>query len=286
MNIVYFVIGEKIDNHLQAAFSITTFLAFNNNIATINIITDFPAQYKLFGDKVNIIEVNEVILKKWKGDYNFFWRIKIKAIQEVCRLYPNKPVLYVDADTFCLQNADLGLLQFNASMHINEGPFAAKKSKTERKMWHKMKGQSFGGITVTANNCMWNAGVVATPNTTNLYDIELALAICDEMCKAKIIPRLIEQAALSIALSSCYPIISADKNIAHYWSNKQEWNIVISNLFSQCFLESLSFLEIIDKIRTFNFSEIVLDKKVRNTNVRLKKIVDQLYPTTNFYLHK
>src|SRR4051794_18816673 len=100
MNLLYLTFGDNISNHIQAHFSIWTFLTQRNNINTISVITDYPTFYNSLKDYISIIQIDEETLIQWKGKYDFFWRIKIKAIEMLCNQYNNEPVVYLDSDTF------------------------------------------------------------------------------------------------------------------------------------------------------------------------------------------
>ena len=85
MNLLYITFGSNTAVHMQAAFSIYSFLARFEKYNSVNIITDNKLYYQHLEDRVNIIEMTEEELKEWKGEYQFFWRIKIKAIEKICK---------------------------------------------------------------------------------------------------------------------------------------------------------------------------------------------------------
>lgn len=281
MHLLYITFGSNLKNHTQLYFSVYSFLAAKNDIKGIHIITDMPAFYKALGNKVNIIPVDQQTLTEWKGPHLFFWRIKIKAIQLLCSLYPNEAVLYMDTDTFLykdmqpLQNA---VARGKACMHEKETSLEKAASKTEKKMWQQVKNQVFGGVTIRPAHEMWNAGVVLVPNTKNGADCALALAICDEMCARKVKPRLIEQYALAVALHETYGLEPADGCIAHYWGNKEEWNILIDQFFLSAYFQASSDEEIYRAFHQLDLERIAVKRKVRNTNRRLKQLVQRLFP--------
>lgn len=282
MNLLYLTFGNNISNHIQAQFSITSFLTNKQSISTINIITDVPAYYNNLKHCINIIEVNEHTLREWKGEHDFFWRIKIKAIEKLCAMYADEPVMYLDSDTMLYNNIQpllQSLLNGTAFMHEREGKLSEAKSKTERRMWQQVKDKRYENIKINASHYMWNAGVVATPNQKNNSECLLALNICDEMCKQKVTPRLIEQFALSAALNHTYNLHEARNVIAHYWSNKESWNNAIEKFFLSACFNAYTLDETIEAIKKFNYSELPVKVKTRNTNTRLKQLADRLFPT-------
>ena len=75
--------------------------------------------------------------------------------------------------------------------------------------------------------------------------IEKTLLICDDMLKANVTRRLIEQYAFSVALSDTTTLLEAQTQIAHYWSNKEEWNKLINDFFIDHYLKKSSKEEVI-----------------------------------------
>ncbi len=289
MNLLYVTFGKKQSIHTQAAFSIYSFLANCNKLSTINIVTDNADNYTHFGKTVNLISVTDKDLIDWQGDVQFFWRIKIKALEMLCNLYPNEPIVYVDTDTYLFKNDTFfnSTLTTNiAIMHENEGIMANEKSGFKKKMWNQIKNKTFGDLKMKGTHSMWNAGVVATPNTKNAAECSLALAICDDMCKQGITRRLIEQYALSLSLQHIYGIEEAKSNVLHYWSAKDVWDVTISNFFNEAYCKNWTYDTIIEKVKTFDYNALPIYKRVRNTNLRLKKVVDNLFPTKDYFLNK
>jgi hypothetical protein len=282
MILLYITLGNQTALHGQAAFSIYSFIAKGNGLFTINIITDSPNYYAHLDDQIIVRPISNEILNEWKGRYDFFWRIKIKAIEWMCREYPGRPVIYLDTDTFFY--GDVSELQSilkngNAIMHEDEGPLSAMPEKTAKKMWGQIKGALFGGLKMIQEEKMWNAGVAGCPNTKQLLECDLALKICDEMCAAGVTPRLIEQFALSVALNHIYKIKSVDSLIGHYWSNKEEWNDTIASFFLKTYFEKKTTEEIINSMSLFNFSALPVKKIESNTARRLNKKIGKLFKT-------
>lgn len=289
MHLLYLTFGDNQNVHSQAAFSICSFLKQEAFIHTINVITDRPTYYNHLQEKVNVITITAADLQSWEGAHRFFWRVKIKAIEKVCALYPGSPVVYLDTDTILTGNLDLlntTLQHGKALMHQNEGPLATKKSKTEKKMWQQLKGKNYGGLLMQPTDCMWNAGVVATPNTQNNQENTLALSICDEMCQQGVTRRLIEQYALSLAYEQVYHLQEAQQNIAHYWSVKDIWNEKITAFFLQAYFAQLSLHQVIQQFDVQHFSDTPITQRNRNTNTRIKKWADRMFPPKDKFFIK
>lgn len=284
MNLLYIATGENINNHIAAHFSICSFLTQGKQINTINLITDTPALYNDLKAHLNIIHVNENLLTEWKGRHKFFWRIKIKALEMICDLYKGEPVLYLDADTFLykdFKHLKKLMVKGAALMHLDEGKLSAAKGKTLQKMWDQVKQKTFGGITITAAHAMWNAGVVGSPNKKNNEEFVLALNICDEMCEQGVTRRLVEQFAISVALEGTYGLKPAEDTIAHYWSNKEEWNILTRDFFIAAGFKGLGIEEIAKALKILDLSKVAIHVRKRDTNKRLTSLVQKIYPPKN-----
>ena len=282
MNLVYLVFGNNVEIHNQANFSILTFLLQKEHIEHIIIVTDEPSYYKhLKNDKIKIEQINQAQLNDWKGEYNFFWRIKIKAIEYVSNSYKSQSLVYLDADTFGFQNLNKIAKTLNKGhniMHLNEGKLSEIKSKTTKKMWKQIKNKSFGAIQIQENDCMWNAGVVGISKANISETIPLALAICDEMCEHKVTDRLIEQFALSVALNKTGELMPVDSYIGHYWGNKDEWNTLINTFFLKSHLSSFTFEEELASIKNIDFTQLPIHIKIPNTRERLTKVITKVFP--------
>ncbi|MBO2013042.1 hypothetical protein [Hymenobacter negativus] len=282
MQLLYLVFGKNVQVHFQTNFSILSFLRQGPGIITsIKLVTDSPDFYRHLGSAVTIEAIDAAILNEWQGEYKFFWRAKIKALELVAQQQPDIPLLYLDTDTFLhgsLSQLSQQLATGTAFMHEAEGSLAALTSKTERLMWQQVQGKPFGGVIIQEKHQMWNAGVVALPATHNLEAIALALRICDEMCALRVTSRLIEQFSLSVALTETYPMQEARPYIGHYWSTKDEWNASISTFLLESHLKQRTVAEELAALADFNFQQHPIKKKIRNTEHRLHRLVSKLLP--------
>ncbi len=280
MNILYLVFGHEQRNHSQAYFSICSFLVQMDATDRIFVMTDNPDFYSRLGKHINILEINQEHLNEWQGEYKFFWRAKIKAIEHICSSYPHEKTLYLDTDTFLFSELyQLKNLLENPLMHLKEGKLSELKSKTEKTMWQQVGQRSFGEIQINSEYCMWNAGVVGIPANKGQLICQLALNICDDLLKENVTRRLIEQFSLSVALSENGNLQAAEPYIGHYWSNKDEWNEAIQKFMLESFLKGKTVEDDIRAISTFDFSKIAIQKRIPNTQIRLKKVISKWFPS-------
>jgi hypothetical protein len=280
MDLLFLTFGPNIKNHYQANFCILSFLSQQEEVNSINVYTDQPDFYKHLHGYINVVFVTEQMLNDWKGTHDFFWRVKIKALEHFITANESSALVYLDSDTFLFKDVKefKSLLKAKALMHEEEGKLSRLTSKTEKLMWQQVSNKSFGGITVHANHAMWNAGVVAIPANKNLQAVQLALAICDDMCAANVTRRLIEQFALSLALQETYGLAPAAKWIGHYWSNKEEWNGYISHFFLDSYLKGYTSKQDIDRMSNENYSQLPVRKIEKNTKIRLIRFLNKVFP--------
>lgn len=284
MNLLLLTFGSNLENHYQAAFCVLTFLK-DPKIKNVIIITDYPEFYYLFGNKIEIITIDKSKLNDWKGKYDFFWRIKIKALELAQLKYPNEHLIYVDSDTFLASDTSdiLKKLDNNIGvMHIFEYKLSnISQSNTARKMYSALNGKTFSSITINHHTEMWNAGVIALPKDKAKQIIDLSLTLCDEICATNCPRRLVEQFAFSLALKHFTDLSPCDNAIGHFWGNKSEWNQCISQFFVEAALKQKTLTECINDLKSFNWNSIPLEKKVRSTNLKLTKWVNKLFPCKN-----
>jgi len=281
MHLIYLVFGTNVRNHFQANFSMLSFLRQSAGLDGITVVTDAPDFYRHLAGHVDIMSVNEATLQDWKGEFDFFWRVKIKALEAVARQHPGVALVYLDSDTFLhgsLPGLHARLSQGQAFMHEHEGALAELRSKTDRRMWAQVGQQEFGGVRLHERHGMWNAGVVGIPAEKAAEAVALALRICDDFSRARVTPRLIEQFAISVALEETYPLHAARPYIGHYWSTKDEWNEHIAAFLLESHLQQRTVAEELAALGAFNFRVAPVKKMLKNTHGRLVQLVDHLFP--------
>ena len=202
MNILYFVVGNSTIIHQQVAFSLRTMAAQLGTDDHIYVLTDTPMLYQTpprNGVTIKSIPISEELLTEWRGKHNFFWRIKLKAIELITSLSPNNHLIYLDGDT-CLKGDLNEIRQLLDSgvplMHKDEGPLSAMNGKSLA-MWNQIKSRSYGGVSIEERLHEWNAGVVAIPANMLSKVASQALTICDEMLAESVEPIVIEQYSLA-----------------------------------------------------------------------------------------
>ena len=229
---IFLAVGNNISIHNQARLAIFSLFAYLPHGSEIFIITDFPEYYINFKDSINVIHVTAEQLDDWKGEGNYFFRIKIEAILHVASKITGN-LVYLDADTVCMKNLldfEQRLNQGDFFMHAKEFPLCSGPTKTTRQMWRVGKGKSFGSLQIDENSIMWNSGVIAIPAGFSDY-LQIALESCDAMCQSKMRPYFVEQLVVGLALTKSKKLYEAKEWFLHYWGNKNEWHEIIIEPF-------------------------------------------------------
>lgn len=254
MNIVYFIVGNSTVIHMQVAFSIRTFLTQMTDDDTIYVVTETPLMYAGL-PQVETISISQEDINQWRGKHDFFWRVKIEVLRMIARKSPNQSMMYLDGDTFLygnLSEVKNQLAQHLGIMHKDEGCPGDMKDKSQ-KMWKAVRGRKYGGITIDTKHHMWNAGVVAIPADLTEKATDLALQICDGMLDDQAEPVVVEQYALSIALSElCMGMVEGGFWIGHYWHNKYYWSSYIAHFFVKAYRYGYSLEDQLEQIRHTN----------------------------------
>ena len=276
MNIVYFVIGDSAVIHIQVGFSIRTILSQTSEEDTVYVVTDTPTMYCNLPHVVTI-PITQERIKEWRGKHDFFWRVKIKVLQQIAQMSPDKAMMYLDGDTFLhgsLTEIKEQLGKNRGMMHLDEGCPSEMKERS-LSMWHTVSGKTYAGITIGPQHHMWNAGVVAIPAALVIKVTDMALSVCDGMLDDGSEPVTVEQYALSIALFECVDqLIAADKWIGHYWHYKYHWCSYIAKFFVRSYRKNYSLEKQLDIIRSTDLKGVhrwILTKRT------FAKLTGQLY---------
>lgn len=281
MNIVLHTFGSELKYYLQSIFLILNWLQYKNQISSITIVTEKPLYYKRLENYIGITTVDETTINRWKGEYGFKFRVKLKAIELFLNHNTNThPLLYLDTDTFIYHGFDElneTLLSGKGIMHINEGKLSECPTRSGSRMWGRIKNQTFAGITITKDDSMWNAGVIGIPAIHCSETIETAIKMCDEMCSRMPVNFLIEQFCVSVALQRKVEIEPAIKWIGHYWGNRNGWNNLISAFFTESYLNNCSVEDDMERLASFDFEKIPIAVISGNTETKLHKLVNKYF---------
>lgn len=282
MTIMYFTIGDNLDMYVQALFSIVSFknkLDESDNIVAVTTHPDYFNHLKY----VKTIVIDDKTVAEWRGAHDFFWRTKIKAIEYVMEHFPADDIVYLDCDTFLygdITEIKKQLEAGNGFMDGNEGHPSRIKYKPMR-MYKKIAGHQYAGITISEKHNMWCAGVIAIPRGKAGIVVKTALAICDGMLDDGAEPIVVEQYSLSIAMSENTRLTSSKPYIAHYWGNKPQWISIAKDMIVKSLLTNSDFANDVAAFGDSVIKDTPVFVKKHNTNRKLKNFVDKLFPDTN-----
>ncbi len=289
MNLLFVNWGAKLGPHIQCAFSILTAFKYAHCFEDYFVVTDCPEYYRFFGDRVKVIPVSSEQLKEWTGEENYMFNIKIKGIAHFNQLYPEKPILFVDSDTFFYNNPERlkRLLEEKKTiMHLNEGSFRSyvQRSRTAQRIFPILKKLDLGKYKITEDTCMFNSGVLGLPPGENLqHQIKEVLDLTEVLSKSNLKIHFQEQLAFSLVLQDNYELHTASDCVGHYWGNKQVWENEILLFLAKAQLEGLTIDQIVDNLSQFNFDHPVVCKK-RIMNIRLNKLARKIFPDRLKYI--
>ncbi len=197
----------------------------------IFVLTTKPEYYR--HAQVEVLPITEQQIEEWKGPHHFFFRVKILALDYLCRRFPEQHLLYLDSDIFLygsLATLRQQLNQGKGLMHIREG-HPSKMRGGSLKMWKIVGGRAYSGITLNSQHDMWNAGVTGIPANRAKQVIATSLALCDGMLNDGAKTFVLEQYSTSISMKENTQLTAAAEHIGHYWGNKLEWEKLIKRLF-------------------------------------------------------
>ena len=258
-------------------------------------MTDHTAAYQRLADCVETLEVTPEMLQKWRGEKNYSFRIKIKAVQYAVEQLmkdadPPASVMFMDSDTFAIGNWDalyddveagMAYMQKNEGMpYLTHGP--------SQRLWNDVKGKRYVGITMDEKAEMWNSGVIGMPISKASAVCELTLRLCDEMLADGVRSFNVEQFCFSLALRHhCQEIHSAEPYMCHYWGNKEGWNLLQGSFFTRSLMEQHTLEEDMQLIRELDVSSVPYYVRSPIWRKRFLKWIDHIAPLKNLqYLKK
>jgi hypothetical protein len=245
--ILYLAFGSKDFIH-QTVYSILSLVKTSYSSAKdiqIVVYTDQPNYFKSLIPEINVIytDIDTETIQEWMGEIHFFFRVKIKLIEDFFSKYPNSNLLYLDTDTFFIKNIDPVFQKINDGeyfMHEYEGVYdqnhpQKRKYSTARtidkilktKYFLKSNGDKFW---VSNQTQLWNAGALGF--NSNFYNtLPDVLLLTEQLYRLKD-AHVMEQFSFSYFLQQSRPINPLEDYILHYWSFK-EFNVPLAHFFEK-----------------------------------------------------
>jgi hypothetical protein len=282
MNLLYIVFGDDLSYHLEAYLSIRSFQKQLTADDRIFVLTTKPEYYR--HAHVEILPITEKTIEEWKGPHHFFFRVKILALDYLRQRYPNDHLLYLDSDTFLFGNLEILRQRLNEGkglMHLKEG-HPSKMRGGSLKMWKRVGGRTYGGVTLGEQHDMWNAGVTGIPAGKAQQVTATSLAICDGMLEDGANTFILEQYSSSVSMAEHTQLCATDDQIGHYWGNKAEWEQLSADLLLRAFMKESTLEEELTAIT----DELLLSKPVyvhkSSTAEKLHRKITKMFPNRDF----
>lgn len=197
------------------------------------IYTDNTGWFSSFKDcrlPLNYKEINNAIIKKWRGNIDFVHRVKIETLKDFTSDKKGN-ILYVDTDIVFTHSIDKMMKDINEGklyMHIMEGIISEEDNAVFKKLnkyLQKGGGRALEGKPLQSM-AMWNAGVLGF-NTRYADLLDKVLAFTDEEYP-KYPKHIVEQFAFSAFFQLEDTVKAAAPYIFHYWNLKEAGDVLSS----------------------------------------------------------
>jgi hypothetical protein len=223
-HLLYLAIGDA-DLAAQASYAAYSALAHQGHLdLSIHICTDRGEAFAALRDKVEIREVSAATIREWRGPGNYPYRMKIAALREMARQFPDQKVLFADSDTFFVADIAPAFERIRPSlsvMHRREYAVASHPTGQLRRFRKHMAKRSFRGGSIDVDADMWNSGAIGV-HPRNLYLLDTVLAFIDALAP-RYKKQLLEQFAVSYYLQKNTVVEACDDVLFHYWAQKPDY---------------------------------------------------------------
>ncbi|TGD82987.1 hypothetical protein [Hymenobacter wooponensis] len=228
----------KESEYRRAVFAVLSFWARysgDKKVVKTVIFTDnstFFQQY-LSDIDVHYVHLTPEKMKSMRGRIDFLHRMKIALIEETFLLYPEATILYIDSDTFFIEDATLWMKSFTPGksfMHLLEYPFESCREaplpagQTQRAFLNLIESKTFitsqGVESYTAQQASWNAGVMGLPYQVASW-LPDVYSLTDEFYPPSK-SHGSEQSAFSLILQTRTQLEPCDQYVYHYWHRVQK----------------------------------------------------------------
>jgi lipopolysaccharide biosynthesis glycosyltransferase len=271
--------GENPELHSQANFCFLTLKKFAAENSNFVIYTDQPKFYKWVSAFVEIRTISAEQIKNWIGKYEYFYRVKLKALLHAADA-DSGHLVYLDSDTIATKSFMEMLQKIDAGkcfMHLKENLLSTDTASDKLDMWNRVKNKSYENISVNSETHMWNSGVVAISEKDKHSLLRKSLAINDKLCEEGVECRVKEQFALGIVLESTGQLLHASPWIIHYWGNKPEWNHRINNYFSKIAQCQVTPAEAVEGLMIEDWINVPINRMKTSMGKRLYRWADKYF---------
>jgi hypothetical protein len=235
--------GDQPGVYRQSVMLLVSLVAFAPEPYELVVATDRPECYVWFGTRVDIQYLDASLLRSWRGDAPFSMRQKLLLLRTA---WPETGgIVVVDADA--LAKADLaplvdGLRTGALFMHKREYTLGHSRRPGNRQLWRSLQRTRLAGYTPSAEDAMWNSGVIAAGASDGAL-VDEAIALYDEMGERGIRHFATEQLVEGLVFGRTGRLRAAEPWFVHYWGNRAAYDAEIARRLSAACLEGLSVKE-------------------------------------------
>ncbi|OFZ12032.1 MAG: UDP-glucose 4-epimerase GalE, partial [Bdellovibrionales bacterium RBG_16_40_8] len=259
----------------QTQFSIVSLMSVLKTTSPLRILvyTDNSILFESFfadliksqDPRLRIIAVTPLQIQKWQGAIEFVHRVKIEILRDAAEKFIGS-IFYADGDTYFKEDptdlfarvADNTSIMHTAENILSEGADLISKKITKflRKNTFVIAGEK---IQVPASTVMWNAGVLGISHNNKKF-FKPVLEFTDQ--SYGLYPKhVMEQLAFSFYLQAHTEVIGAEKEIGHYWDQKDEYQKEIEKFF----LNNNTYEKAYASYKHFQWPQAIVKNKKKNS---------------------
>ena len=235
--------GDAPGVYRQSLMLLVSLVAHAPEPYEVVVATDRPERYVWFGTRVEIEYVDPMLLEAWKGSDPFSMRQKLALLRAA---WPDQGhIVLLDADVLARRNLTpfvTALADGRLFMHKREYQFGRTRRAGNRRLWHSLSGRTFGTWKITADDAMWNSGLIGL-GARDRPLIDEALQLYDAMGAARVRHFATEQLVEGVVLGRTGRLEPAEAWFAHYWGNRSAYDAEIARRLADAFIEGLSVKE-------------------------------------------
>jgi hypothetical protein len=227
----------------QSAMLLVSLVAHAPEPYELVVATDRPECYVWFGTRVDIQYLDASLLRSWQGTEPFSMRQKLMLLRTA---WPDTgAIVFADADVLATSNLTAfveGLATGALFMHKREYTLSHSRRPGNRRLWRDLQRTTLPGYTPSADDAMWNSGVIAAGAGDRAL-LDEAIALYDEMGARGIRHFAAEQLVEGLIFGRTGRLRAAEPWFVHYWGNKSGYDAEIARRLSEAFLEGMSVKE-------------------------------------------
>lgn len=260
--------GHQPGVYRQSVMLLVSLVAFAPEPYELVVATDRPECYVWFGTRVEIQYLDTSLLRSWQGREPFSMRQKLLLLRTA---WPEAgTIALLDADV--LATADLtpfarSLETGAIFMHKREYTLGRSRRPGNRKLWSALRRTPLPGYQPSAEDAMWNSGVVAA-GAADAALVDDAIALYDEMGRRGVRHFATEQLVQGLVFARTGRLRAAEAWFTHYWGNKPAYDAEIAYRLSDAFLEGMSVKEAAVRYRRSPLSLPVESRATRRQKLR------------------